>query len=364
MAAIINNVKAGKHPLLDLSKFSDEEKRLIDILAIEWYVTYCGIVSINQRSTYKYALLKPTEKYSELFNFELEIAVCFSDYTTLEPRTLDAYELIYSQNPGFRVEKTITILLSKDNNVRAKLQDILKKDQEYQIIIQFSYNEILKNKDSFFIRNRFKEFFYSRDLFSFQNPLTKDFYFFGRKELIHNIVSKHNSNENSGLFGLRKTGKTSIVYGIQRVLKNSNQCSVYIDCQDPSFHKSGWNRALWTIINKIKEQNNIECKVHIEQEYTEINASSLFAKDITAIYKKAKSKILIIFDEVEHITYHVSPSNHWNQGNDSLFFWQAMRSAYQSNIAVFTYLIVGTNPKCVEIASINGTDNPIFNQIP
>lgn len=364
MATIINKVKAGKHPLLDLSKFSDEEKKLIDVLAIEWYVTCCGVVSTSPRSTYKYALIKPTEKYSELFNFELEIAVCFSDYTTLEPRTLDAYELVYSQNPGFRIEKTITILLSKDNDVRTKLQDILKKDQEYQIIIPFSYKEILENKDSFFIRNRFKEFFYSRDLFSFQNPLTKDFYFFGRKELIHNIVSKHNSNENSGLFGLRKTGKTSIVYGIQRVLKNSNQCSVYIDCQDPSFHKSGWNRALWIIINKIKEQNNIECKIHIEQEYTEVNASSLFVKDITAIYKKAKSKILIIFDEVEHITYNVSPSNHWHKGNDSLYFWQALRSAYQSNIDIFTYLIVGTNPKCVEIASINGTDNPIFNQIP
>ena len=364
MATIISKVKAGKHPLLDLSKFSDEEKQIIDILAREWYVTCCGVVSTSQRSIYKYALIKPTEKYSELFNFEFEIAVCFSDYPTLEPRALDAYELIYSQNPGLRVEKTITILLSKDNNVRIKLQEILKRDQEYQIIIPFSYQEILENKDSFFIRNRFKEFFYSRDLFSFQNPLTKDFYFFGRKELIHNIVSKHNSNENSGLFGLRKTGKTSIVYGIQRVLKNSNQCTVYIDCQNPSFHKSRWNRALWIIINKIKEQNNIECKVHIEQEYTEINASSLFAKDITAIYKKVKSKILIIFDEVEHITHHVSPSNHWNKDNDSLYFWQAMRSAYQSKIDIFTYLIVGTNPKCVEIVSINGTDNPIFNQIP
>ena len=77
-----------------------------------------------------------------------------------------------------------------------------------------------------------------------------------------------------------------------------------------------------------------------------------------------KGRILIIFDEIEHITFGVSPSEHWKKDNDSLFFWQSIRSSFQSNQGVFTYLIVGTNPKCVEMPSINGTDNPIFSQIP
>lgn len=360
---MINRVKPGMHPSIELKIFNVEELNIVKALAKEWYVTRSGIISLGQKSEYKYLLIKPTEKYSELFNFELEIVACFSSYSSFEPRALDTFDLVYSRNSDFRIEKSITILLSKDDNVIERLRDILKKDQEYQVIVPFSYTEILKNDDPFFIRNRFKDFFYSRDLFSFQNPLKKDFYFFGRKDLIHNIVNRHNSNENSGLFGLRKTGKTSIVYGVQRVLKNSGQISVYIDCQNPSFHISRWNNALWFVINALKTENNLTCKIHSDSEYTKEKASLFFAKDIITINKKAKGKILIIFDEIEHITYGVSPSPHWRNDNDFLFFWQSLRSIYQSNQDIFSYLIVGTNPKCVELPSINGTDNPIFNQI-
>lgn len=360
---MINRVKPGMHPSIELKIFNVEELNIVKALAKEWYVTRSGIISLGQKSEYKYLLIKPTEKYSELFNFELEIVACLSSYSSFEPRALDTFDLVYSRNSDFRIEKSITILLSKDDNVIERLRDILKKDQEYQVIVPFSYTEILKNDDSFFIRNRFKDFFYSRDLFSFQNPLKKDFYFFGRKDLIHNIVNRHNSNENSGLFGLRKTGKTSIVYGVQRVLKNSGQISVYIDCQNPSFHMSRWNNALWFVINALKTENNLTCKIHSDSEYTKEKASLFFAKDIITINKKAKGKILIIFDEIEHITYGVSPSPHWRNDNDFLFFWQSLRSIYQSNQDIFSYLIVGTNPKCVELPSINGTDNPIFNQI-
>lgn len=360
----MNAVKPGKHPSIDLSIFTPEEKSVVNKIAAEWYVTRCGIVPLGQKSEYKYLLLKPTEKYSELFNFELEVVACLSSYDSFEPRVLDVYEAVYRCNSEFRIEKSITMLLSKDDNVQSALRKILKTDKECQVIVPFSYKEIIENSDAFFLRNRFKEFFYSRDLFSFQNPLTKDYYFFGRKDLVHDIVNRHNSNENSGLFGLRKTGKTSIVFGVQRVLKNSDDSSVYMDCQNPSFHKLRWNKALWLVIDRYKKENGLECKVHNYEEYTEENASRLFSKDIVALQKKQKGKILIIFDEIEHITFGVSPSEHWKKGNDSLFFWQSIRSSFQSNQGVFTYLIVGTNPKCVEIPSINGTDNPIFSQIP
>lgn len=41
-----------------------------------------------------------------------------------------------------------------------------------------------------------------------------------------------------------------------------------------------------------------------------------------------------------------------------------MRSLFQKHNQLFTYLLAGTNPKCVEIDVVNGIDNPIFSQIP
>lgn len=82
-------------------------------------------------------------------------------------------------------------------------------------------------------------------------------------------------------------------------------------------------------------------------------------------YRLLKKKhILIIFDEIEHISPISSPSKHWVEENDFIFFWQTLRSAYQKYHEVISYLISGTNPQCVEQPTINNTDNPIFQQIP
>ncbi len=74
--------------------------------------------------------------------------------------------------------------------------------------------------------------------------------------------------------------------------------------------------------------------------------------------------ILLIFDEVENITPGVSPSDHWRTGLDFVYFWQTLRSSFQKLPQIFSYLIVGTNPLCVEMEKIAGFDNPIFGQIP
>jgi hypothetical protein len=76
-----------------------------------------------------------------------------------------------------------------------------------------------------------------------------------------------------------------------------------------------------------------------------------------------KKNILLIFDEIENITFNISPTEHWANGLDFVFFWQTLRSIFQK-INIFSYMIVGTNSMCVEVASIKGKDNPIFNQVP
>jgi len=126
-----------------------------------------------------------------------------------------------------------------------------------------------------------------------------------------------------------------------------------------------WNRALYFIIQEIKKQNTLSIRLSNEELYTETNASTYFEKDIIKIYNKVHQKsIMIIFDEVERITFQVSPTEHWKKGLDFVYFWQAIRSLFQKLNNVFSYLVVGTNPKCVETSMIEDQDNPIFSQVP
>jgi len=356
----------GINPLVELDHFKDDEKTIIQRISKEWYVTNGGYeFTLGLKSKYRYFLMKPIKLFQEMFNLEREIIVIFSPYGRFEPRTLDAIDYASKKHQTLRIERICSVIISKDDNIEDKLRDLLKNDKESQVIIPFYYEELMKYDDSFFIRNRFKKYFYTRDLFAFEAPLKKDIYFFGRNDNINKIVNRHKSNENSGLFGLRKTGKTSLIFGVQRSLSKTDDKSVFIDCQNPAFHKRRWNNALSYIINEIVSQNELDFELKNEDLYTEKNAPLIFEEEIFKIYNFFNNRsILIIFDEIENITFNISPSKHWSTDLDFIYFWQTLRSIFQKLDGVFSYLIVGTNPLCIEEPSIHNKDNPLFNQLP
>jgi len=54
----------------------------------------------------------------------------------------------------------------------------------------------------------------------------------------------------------------------------------------------------------------------------------------------------------------------WGEGLESVSFWKAIRSIYQSkNDKHFSFCIVGTNPICIEYTQILHADNPIFKAV-
>ncbi|WP_428658160.1 hypothetical protein [Runella sp.] len=355
----------GINPSVKLAHFSAEEQTIIKKISNDWYITNGGgQFNIGATSQYKYFLIKPTDNYKELFNIEIEIIVIFSNYTTFEPRSLDAVGYIEKKYQTLRIEKLCCVLISKDNNIVQRINDLVKSDQESQLVVPFSYNELLENYDSYFLRNRFKSHFYTRDLFAFESPLKKDLYFFGRNDLVLKLVNRHRSNENTALFGLRKTGKTSVIFGIKRILESLGEYIVFIDCQNPSLHKRHWNGVLWYIVEEIIIQICPDLTNEQENEYTELNATILFEKNLKLLQRKINNKsVLLVFDEIENITFNTSPSLHWTADLDFVLLWQSIRTVFQKNTNLFSFFIVGTNPNAIETAQIRGKDNPIFNQI-
>ncbi|WP_251028857.1 ATP-binding protein [Bacillus sp. ISL-18] len=145
-------------------------------------------------------------------------------------------------------------------------------------------------------------------MFAFEAPLKKDLYFFGRWDLVHTLVNRYFSGEISAIFGLRKTGKTSILYGIDRVIDREGGATVWVDCQ--RLHFKRWNTALFYIIRELNEKYNIPIN-YSESEYTEVKAPDLFEKEIMESVRKLQRPILMFFDEIENITFDISISEHW-----------------------------------------------------
>lgn len=351
---------------IDLEKagFFRSEKHLIWQLKQIWFVTFAKYQNFKG-SDYSYAFLKPTENIQNSFRLEREVLVIMTRYNHFDARTLDYVDKLMFEFQN-RLDKLCFVLISNDIEIRSKIMELTLREPESRIIVPFHYDEFFEKNAQEIIWSRLKEQFYGRDLYSFESPLQNDTYFFGRSEFVHFFYDKYRTGENSGLFGLRKIGKTSVLYALERQLATREEFSIFIDCQDPSLHKRRWFEALEFIIQKIslklKAINNHD--LPIESEYNEKNASNSFTTDLQKIYSAInKKRILLIFDEIENLTYSLSPSEHWKSGEDYISFWQTIRSAYQSNNNLFSFLISGVNPKIIETGEIKGFDNPIYRMI-
>jgi len=351
----------GIHRNLDLARVGSTEGKLIKSFSKAWLITFFKAASFKE-GHYTFAFGKPSTEIIERYHIEREVMILFSSYRSFDTRTFDFVDKTLHEYQN-RLDKLLIIIVSKDEKIEEKVARVVMEDLEARIIIPFHYDEFENTNDKKLINDKLQKYFFTRDLFSFNSPLKSENYFFGRTKAIKNFYDKYRTGENSGLFGLRKIGKTSALYAIKRLLRIREEPSIFIDCQDPSFHQRRWNQALELIIKEgakqLKFKNTKSLNLHTG--YDNLNASSHFEEDLNVLYEaNSSNRILIILDEIESITFDISTSEHWTNENDFILFWQSIRSTYQKNPALFSIIIAGVNPKCIETGQVNGTDNPIY----
>lgn len=361
-------MKKGLHYSVNLKQanFTETEIEIINNFGRLFSITFANTHNFKGVN-YHYAFLKPSSELIEQFRFQSEIIILFNTHHDFDSRTFDYVDKLMSDYQN-RLDKLCVIIVSKDNAIKKKINNLVAQNAESRIIIPFTYLDFLKASNAVItIESRLKEYFYGRDLFAFESPLQNDAYFYGRTQTVQFFYDKYKSGENSGLFGLRKIGKTSVLYALRRYLNLRNEINVFIDCQSPSFHLRRWYECLEIITNQINEEisirNSVQ-KVRLNKDYNEKDAAQFFEEDLKKLYTLAgESRLLIIFDEIENITFDISPSEHWKTQNDFLYFWQSIRAVYQKTQNYFSFIIAGVNPKTIETGHIKDNDNPIYRMI-
>lgn len=303
--------------------------------------------------------LLPLQHYKEAYGFENEVLLAYSSYENMEPRTLQAIEQVFSASPAKgRVETLNYILISDDENVSDWLDAYISSKQEARIIVPLSKKEILDHKgDGWFLRNKLSDSFFGRDLFNYSLPLVEDTYFFGRQAATMEYFDAIRRNENKGIFGLRKTGKTSLLFKVKRLCEAENNLLVhYLDCKQPHIRKSRWFELLEDIGGHIKA----ELSISSEFDFSERRASKSFV-DLIKLAKDKGVRICLMFDEVEYISF-ISPKDvHWKE--DYLEFWQTLWSS-QSQFKCLSLILAGVNSSVVELDLVEKVQNPLFGIVP
>lgn len=318
----------------------------------------------NFKSTkYIFSFLKPTKSIRERFNLSNEVLLLFSPYSEFEKRTMDFVDKTM-QTYSNRIDKVCIFLVSRDLSIETKIKQILSENSEARIVIPFTYSEIMQNGlTQEQLNTKLNQYFYNRDLFELSSPLRSDQNFFGRSQIVQAFYDKYSIGEQSGLFGLRKIGKTSVLFALERLIELRSGVSIYIDCQSPSVNKRQWFELLYFIVRSLCEKYQLAFTPDIDN-YSEKNAAQQFEVDLERTKTLlGNMRILLIFDEIEQIGFNTSSSQSWANGTDFIDFWKTIRSIYQMNDSLLSFIIAGVNPFCIEEALFGKFDNPIFGML-
>jgi hypothetical protein len=308
--------------------------------------------------------LKPETFIAELVGIEREILLAYAPYPTLQARTLKLHDEVAASDK-VRLDPMGSVLVTDDPDTTATVRSFVEADHERPPIVSLSRSKLGTIGSVNELRGVLFEQLFQRDLFALESPLRSDAMFFGRDEVVSQLLDRYRSGQNSGLFGLRRIGKTSVLYALRRrVASGSLGGTVYMDLSNPSTYQSRWFELLQALVRALAEPLALErgarSKIRaLTLTYGERDAATHFKADIQRLFGHfAGNRVLVLLDEVEHITFDISPSAHW--ANDFLPLWQTMRSVHQDTQGQFGFIVVGVNPHILEADRVGAFDNPIF----
>ncbi len=348
---------------LDLSVCGAAEIEIIKNLSVSWFITRIETKTKNDDRFYS-IFLKPTDELIHRYHLFGNVLCVLHPLPHLDGRIFDYIEHQLDSNQ-YRLDKLCVLLISNATTVEENIKRI-SAEVEARIFVPFRYQELSGGKPGKhdLMLERLTKFLYTKNLFGISSALKTDRYFFGRKSDIQRLIGKYQSGENGSIFGLRRIGKTSVLWAVVRELIMSDVPVAFIDCSDTRYHGNTWNHTLFHIKNSLYDANKLKGSGHKISDYTPDNASVAFQKDIELIRNKFKKPVLLIFDEIENLCFGLSPSLSWARGDDYLFFWQTIRSIFQQNTNLFTFQICGVNPHAIEVPLLpDGRDNPLYRYI-
>ena len=303
-------------------------------------------------------LCDPKPLTAERFGLTKEVIALYSPHHTADARLLTALENI-SRLPEFRhrVDKVVALIIYEGDD---EYIEELSRDNNDWVLVPISSRELKKGASPFLIRSKIASKVGQFDLFGMSSPIKHDKYFYGRDPIVQELLQRsYIKKEHSGLFGLRKTGKTSVLFALQRRLADKDAVAEYIDCQSPGVYGSRW----WVLLQELalrltKSTPGISVS---NAQFSPDEAANTFVRTVKQIKETTtKSQVVLLLDEIEFITPGISNNlgKHWDI--DHLPFWQTIRAASQETGGFISFVVAGVNPSSVEQPYFEEAPNPIF----
>ncbi len=208
-----------------------------------------------------------------------------------------------------------------------------------------------------------REHIYARDLFYETTPVRGD-RFFGRKTILQELRDDVTNQRVSGLFGLRKSGKTSILLQLAELLDSETAVPVFVDLEvlpspptDPTLPLIS---ELAARLRAELEKRDVRCRelLPLESEPSIPAFKAALQKLLTRLDGKGIT-ITLMLDEIEFLTPADQIDTAEGEFSGVAQVLGILRSMVQST-GNFTFLLSGLTNDILENGRLYGRPNPLF----
>ena len=298
-------------------RINGNEEDVIKAVAHHFNVNYARRIRAAGTTVSAY-LIGPDNKISQTFGFTDELLLVLSAFSNVQARSMQVIEQIYSEQPfKARANPLVYIFVSEAPDVIEYVSTYLMDHPQSRTTIPITWYEIAsKHNHACYLRNTISKFLFTRDLFDYKLPLDEDLYFFGRTQVMSELLDSIRKSENRGLFGLRKTGKTSILYKVERTCNDNNIANVlYFNCTRADIRTKRWVGLLGLITDRIVSTLSIPPETGMNDGIID-----RFTQVVRLI--PSYKRVCVIFDEIEYISPLAKLDPHWS--HDFIHFWQML----------------------------------------
>lgn len=260
--------------------------------------------------------------------------------------------------------------------VRDQFMSVLSENNEALIPLDDGNLVAAKATALEVLKQLLAQFLGSRDLYLSTLPVSGR-KFYGRERLLVQVTDQIRRGEFVGIFGLRKMGKTSLVYQL-RDQKLRDEAVAYIDLQASSalilktFGPIYWEIERELLSHAISRWPDIAKLLRLaafsrfsDVPHDESRVALIFAEDLrevlTAIAQGRSHgvrSVVIVLDELERIL----PINQQTSVHGYVEFFALLRGLAQTEAfrGLISSVVVAANALISERASWEGKENPVF----
>jgi tetratricopeptide (TPR) repeat protein len=200
------------------------------------------------------------------------------------------------------------------------------------------------------------------DLYSNNSPIVDPLNFFGRERIIDELLDYINNLQHVGLFGMRKIGKTSLIWQLKERL--SKHLVAYVDLQEvPKDCNYLYKKLIEELTRdfKFKFPHDTLPELELMPYNPRGDAKMDFSSDLLTLNdylqeKYGSTKIVLLLDEIEQLIPGSLEEDGFRSFNEFLGAIRGISQRYRFLVSI----VVGVNPRITRTDRWGTKDNPMF----